>query len=976
LSALIVYSIFMMGSFSPVVAADAPGASIPAQAATSMTSYERRINTEWKFMRVDGNEPSSPESPTFDDTGWETVTLPHTPHIEKYDETHPWQGICWYRKTIKPDVAWAGKRVGIQFGAAMQIADVYVNGVHRTRHLGGYLPFTIDLTGDIKASGATPIVIAVRLDNRDTDQVAPGKPTSDLDFNYPGGLYRSVKLIVTEPVHITDPIAANIVAGGGIFVTYSDVSDQSATVHVKTDVANDGDGLDHNVTVVQTLIDSSGTALLSTVSNPILLSSGDNHEVLQSFVVDSPKLWSPDHPNLYTLRTTVQVAGIGADMEDTTIGIRSFVLDNRVRINGEEFHIAGTNRHQEYPYIEYALSPNAGRRDAQRIKDGGFNHIRLSHYPQDPAFLDACDKLGILVQAPVPGWQIFPENPSFVTSTYDNIRQLVRRDRNHPSIIFWEPNLNETNPPADWSRTAWEITHEEYPGPECYTFGDGSTGHWTPGWDVKHFIREYGDFGFGGNESTSRQTRGEGEKAQLQEAWNFLWCHNADWANFADTKSNFFGDATWCMFDYNRGYYSKQEHSGMMDIFRLPKYVYYFFQSQRDPALLRPDVQSGPMVFVASDWTPRPSPSKVIVFSNCNEVELSVNGKVLARQKPDSGPDSKYSNVQADLHATVGHNYDTTGGDTFDGGNSSHLDHPIFTFLNVPYSPGVLKATGIIGGKQAAVDSVRTPDIPKALTLEFDTQGVALAADGADAVFLRVNIVDKNGTVVPVNALPSLKVSVTGPGRLIGTDPIHVEAGVASLLLQSDSTTPGTVTVTASADGLGFATASFLPVAHSEYISRTPAPRAPKMATAVHSVFVKLTGKPVGTPGSYANDGADITKAFDGDITTFVDAPADMGGDNCWVGLDLGSPKMITKIRWYPRDEWADRMTDGIFQGSNSADFAHPVDLYTLPDKIPDKQWGETTDIESSQPFRYVRFASPPGGSNNVAELEFFTSPA
>ncbi len=754
------------------IAAAGPTLAAPA------AYYEQWINTDWKFYRVDGAEPPGLSQPDASEAGWETVTLPHTPRIEKYDETHPWQGICWYRKTIAPDPAWAGKRVSVQFGAAMQIAQVWVNGNPKVTHLGGYLPFTVDLTED--AATGKPLVIAVRLDNRDTKLVPPGKPTNDLDFNYPGGLYRGVKLIVTDPVHVSDPIAANIVAGGGVFVTYSDVSDQSATVHVKTDVANDGETLAHQCRVRSTLLDGAGQAVAEAISEPTLLSAHDHHEFVQTLLVDSPKLWHPDHPNLYTLRTTVSREGTPTDEIHTRIGIRSFVLDNRVRINGQEFHMMGSNRHQEYPYLEYALSPNAGKRDAQRIKDGGFNHIRLSHYPQDPAFLDACDELGILVQAPVPGWQIFNENPSFVSGTYQNIRDLIRRDRNHPSIIFWEPNLNETGPPKDWCRTAWEIAHEEYPGPECYTFGDAYPGGWHPGWDVKHFIREYGDFGFGGNESTSRQTRGQGELAMLQQVWNFQWSHNGDWAQWSDPKSKFYGDATWVMFDYNRGYYPKQEHSGMMDIFRLPKYVYYFFQSQRDPALLRTDVESGPMVFVASDWTQRTSPSRVVVFSNCDAVELSANGKIIARQKPDSGPDTPYSPKKADLADTNGTQYDNSGGYMFDGGNAKHLDHPPFTFVGVPYVPGTLKAIGYLAGKPVAEMTVRTPGDPSSLRLTFDTQRRPLAADGADAIFVRAEILDKNGTVVPLNALPSLKLTVSGPAHLVATDSLHVEAGVVS----------------------------------------------------------------------------------------------------------------------------------------------------------------------------------------------------
>ena len=248
------------------------------------------------------------------------------------------------------------KRVTVQFGAAMQTADVWVNGLHKTRHLGGYLPFTVDLTQD--AAAGKPIVIAARLDNRDTDQVPPGKPTDDLDFNYPGGLYRGVKLIATDPVHVSDPVDANIVAGGGVFVTYSDVSEQGATVQIKTDAANDADANAHGCTVRSALMDAAGQLVKQALSDPVLIAAQGHHEFTQSLTFRAPRLWYPDHPYLYTLVTTISHDGQPVDEIRTRLGIRTLALGRGgLHINGQPFHISGSNRHQEYPYIEYALSP-------------------------------------------------------------------------------------------------------------------------------------------------------------------------------------------------------------------------------------------------------------------------------------------------------------------------------------------------------------------------------------------------------------------------------------------------------------------------------------------------------------------------------------------------------------------------------------------------------------------------------------------
>ncbi|BCM92002.1 beta-galactosidase [Abditibacteriota bacterium] len=769
---------------------------------------EQRFNTGWKFLRIDpntANPTASYDAPTTNDTAWESVVLPHTPRIEEARVRFPFQGICWYRKSFAADPAWKGKSVVLEFGAAMQSADVWFNGQHLTRHLGGYQKFQLDLTRSLKFDG--PNSLAVRLDNRDTEEFPPGKPTRDLDFIYPGGLYRGASLLVTDPVHISDPITANIEAGGGVFVTTDNISPTQATVHVKTHVANDTDNFVAGCQVMSALLAADGTTVAQSTSFPVMIAAGGGHPFVQDFVVNAPQLWHPDHPALYTVRTTVLRDGKPIDQLKTRFGIRHIELGKRFRINGAELHIIGSNRHQEYPYLGYALSPAMARRDAVKIKEAGLNFIRLSHYPQDPAFLDACDELGILVQAPIPGWQMFRANASFVAQANQDVRDLIRRDRNHPSIVFWEPNLNESSgQPESFMRANYEIAHDEYPGDQCFTFGDGYPKKHGWGWDVQGFAREYGDFGFGGNESTTRQTRANGEKGMLQQTWNFLWCLNDMGKAYDDPNATFLGAATWCMFDYNRGYDKNPCWAGMMDIYRLPKFTTNFFQSQRDSHFKMATIDSGPMVHIANFWTARQNPAKVIVFSNCQEVELQLNGRTIARQKPDSGPDTPYSGKQGVTYDTNGVDYNLTGGNPFDGGNAKHLAHPPFTFTNVTWQAGELKAIGYLDGKVAAQHLVRTPEAPASLQLEFDTAHNELVADGADAVFVRALVVDKNGTVVP-DAVPEVKFTAEGAGHLVGNNPLPAEAGIGSILLQA-GLEAGTITVRAESPGLRVAQAT------------------------------------------------------------------------------------------------------------------------------------------------------------------------
>jgi beta-galactosidase len=214
------------------------------------------------------------------------------------------------------------------------------------------------------------------------------------------------------------------------------------------------------------------------------------------------------------------------------------------------------------------------------------------------------------------------------------------------------------------------------------------------------------------------------------------------------------------------------------------------------------------MVFIASNWMARPSPAKVIVYSNCDQIALSLNGKLIATQKPDSGPDVTYSGSKpGDPETLLDSRWSSAGGQPFNGGCCVHLKHPPFTFMNVPCAPGNLTAVGYIAGKAVAQFTARTPGPATNLSVAFDTQRKPLLADGADCVFVRVNILDANGTIVQTNDLPSLHLSVSGPARLIGTDPIHVEAGVASVLLQATDH-PGKISVTAAANGLTSATES------------------------------------------------------------------------------------------------------------------------------------------------------------------------
>jgi len=728
-----------------------------------------RLDTGWRFLRED---PAGAAASSLDDAGWEAATLPHTARIEALvtgrtgSADAQWQGICWYRRRLLLPPEAAGEQILLRFEAAMNVAEVWLDGERIGGHQGGYLPFVLDLTDRVRPGQEH--LLAVRLDNRDNPVTGP-KPLAQLDFNTYHGLYRTVELVRKDRLHITDPILADRPASGGVFVTFPRVSPESATVRAQVHIRN-GNASARTFTVQATLRTPDGVTVAGLASRPVTLPGGTDAEVVQELEVARPRLWSPAAPHLYHLELAVVSDGQVTDAEMVRIGIRHLAVSrDGIRINGERHFLRGTNRHQEYPYIGYAVPDAAQYRDARKIKDAGFDYVRLSHYPQSPAFMDACDELGLVVMDCIPGWQYFNPDPAFAELQYRNCRTLIRRDRNHPCVVLWEVSLNETAMPPEFISRTQAIAHEEYPGDQCITAG------WVPGYDVlldarQHggcrragdkvcLVSEYGDWEYyamnagldqtawrdlSPAESNSRQLRWQGERAQLQQALNFQEAHNDNRGTAA------VGDGLWVMFDYNRGYAPDIESSGCMDIFRLPKYGWHFFRSQRHAG----DPAGGPMVFIASDWAPGSAPD-VRVFSNCDEVSLSLDGTVVERRGPDRDR------------------------------LSTHLAHPPFTFRTGGYRPGLLEAVGYLAGQPAARHAVRTPGPVQQLTLEFDLSGRPRDRGRKDDLFCYGALRDAEGTVVP-SAWENVAFGAVGGARLVGANPASSDAGIASILVETD----------------------------------------------------------------------------------------------------------------------------------------------------------------------------------------------
>lgn len=745
------------------------------------------FGNDWKFSR------KATSDTTF--TKWETNNLPHTMRIEPLVVNNQFQGTGHYLKTFSVSDT-TNRKFFFYFEGVMQVATVFINNKKALTHSGGYLPFTVDATPFLRPDTVNRIDVWV--ENTDNAQVPPGNALADLDFNYYGGIYRNVYLMTAGKVFITNAVAADEVAGGGVLVHFDKVSAEQTQGVLRVQAKNESCFVE-NIHLLATLISTNGQ-IYRFRSDEKVLKPDSTATLQQELVVDDPQLWSPQHPKRYRLLVELMAGERLLDSTSLNIGIRKIELnENGFYINGEKQFLRGTNRHQEYPYVGYALSDAAQWRDAVKIKNAGFDFVRLSHYPHAEAFMDACDVLGLLVMNCIPGWQFFGDSV-FVENSYQNCRDMIRRDRNHACVAFWELSLNESPMTDEYMQSVNKILDEELPFGDSYSAGwmdytaydlfIPARQHAQPPdyWNFykngnrKVFVAEYGDWeyyaqnagfnqkAFGdlkADERTSRQLRGSGEKLLLQQALNLSEAAASNRRGIGTI-----GHANWLMFDYNRGYADDLEASGIADIFRVPKFAWYFYQSQRPPLEQYPKpVVSGPMVFIAS-YNTLQSSRNVTVYSNCQEVELLVGDVMIAKHTP----------VKDSIFASL-------------------IFLP-FHFANMPVGEANLTAIGYIDGREAARHEVAVAVAPAHIRLKADLEGIAINEKYPDLFFVNATITDSNGNTV-YNSNQKVWFTIEGSGAIIGKNPVQAQAGIASALVRTETletplviraTAPGLIT--------------------------------------------------------------------------------------------------------------------------------------------------------------------------------------
>ena len=737
------------------------------------------FNPEWRFHLGDVKDA---EKADFNDTEWEVVSTPHSVKLMPAEASgcRNYQGIAWYRKSFVLPKNTGNQNVELHFEAIMGKQRIYIDGRLVKEHEGGYLPITINLT-QLGIRPGEKHIIAVMTDNSNDKTFPPGKPQYTLDFAYHGGIYRDVWLIAKNKVAITDAIEENKVAGGGIFVHYGTISQQLAEVFVNTEVRN-ADQKTRTITV-----ENSIGAVRKT--SKVTLPAGACKTVVQKLIIKHPSLWSPETPYLYRLATRILEGKTALDGGITKIGIRSFEFRGAEGffLNGEKYHqFIGANRHQDFAYVGNAVPNSQQWRDAKRLRDAGFTIIRTAHYPQDPSFMDACDELGLFMIVATPGWQYWNKDPQWGEKVHQNTRDIIRRDRNHPCVLMWEPILNETRYPEDFALKALQITHEEYPYPyrpvaAADLHSAGVRDHYDvvygwPGDDFKAdkptqciFTREFGEYvdDWYAHNNLNRASRSWGERPQLVQAQSLAKTTD----ELHHTTGQFIGGCQWHPFDHQRGYHPDPYWGGIYDAFRQKKTAFWMFASQENHE---------PMVHIAHEMT-QFSDADVIVYSNCDSVRLSVYDGEKSWTLPVKHEEGRMPSQPVIFK------------DVWDFWEARN-----YSYTQKNWQKVNMVAEGICAGKVVCSEKKMPSRRSTKLRLYIDEMGKKLVADGSDFIVVVCEVTDDSGHVRRL-AKENIVFTVEGEGEIIGdasinANPRAVEWGSAPVLIRS-TRKPGKIKV-------------------------------------------------------------------------------------------------------------------------------------------------------------------------------------
>ena len=762
------------------------------------------INRGWRFR-----PSSSPDAlaPSFDDSSWDRVVVPHTVKRE------PWHGfdeasyemISLYRRPLRIPASAAGKRGFIDFEGGMTASTVYLDGVRLGEYRGGYIPFSFELTEHIRP-GATHL-LAVEVDSHERPDIPPFG--GDVDYLTFGGIYREVSLRVVPPVFLRNLYARPVdVLGPDRHVEVQCFLDRAANapteglaLHAELRRAGSQEVLARASQTVPAPTptphqaadaDQALGALPPTVPAPNAYTVVLN-KLGATNLID---LWDLDHPHLYTVHVELRGAGGRVlDVDERRFGFREATFTPQgFSLNGKVIKLHGLDRHQTFPWVGQAMPARVQRQDAKILRhDLRCNIVRTSHYPQSRHFLDACDEVGLLVLEEIPGWQHIGPTP-WQDISVDNVRRMVERDWNHPSIVLWGVRINESRDNHDFYTRTNAMAHALDPArqtggiryfqeseflEDVFTMNDF-------GWPLKAPNHpRYLNTEFVGHTFPTKTIDG---KERLQE---FVVRHARVHDQLA-SDPQYAGGIGWCAFDYNTharfGSGDRICYHGVMDIFRTPKSAAGFYKSMCSPAeeiVLEP----------AFHWAPSDESigfKDAMISSNCDHLKLFVDSGKGFELMAEGDPDRT---------------------------QFAHLPHPPFLIPlgSKLHSWGDLRIDGFLAGKQVISKTYSGAGVDRQLILEPDD--TALVADGADSTRVVLRVADSFGNVQPF-ASDAIRFELDGPTQgsgqssvqglvqIVGDNPFALVGGTGAIWIRAGEQA-GTVRLRATHPTLGTKSVTF-----------------------------------------------------------------------------------------------------------------------------------------------------------------------
>ncbi len=742
------------------------------------------FNTGWRF----GPDADGSEQPGFDDGAFAPVTLPHTVAPLSWQDWDPasWERAWAYRKRFDAPPGHDGQRVFLDVGAAMTRATVTLNGTQVADHLGGYLPFSTELTGLLRPAGN---VLAIRLDASFNLNVPPDRPapaeTVSVDYWQPGGLYRDVRLRLAPPVFLA-----------GVFAKPVGVLDPGAR-QVVIEVTVDAAAVPRESLEVEAEL-RDGDRRLALARAPVPVTQPGQVTVTATLTgLDDIELWGPDHPRLYQVVTRLLADGAGRDEHRVRIGFREarFTLDGFF-LNGRRVKLFGADRHQFFPFAGGAMPARVQARDAEIMRrELNCTMVRCSHYPQDEAFFDACDELGLMAWEEAPGWGYLGDD-AWKALAYRDIGEMITRDRNHPSIIVWGARLNETPNDTAFYTSTNELAHalddsrptagamagmrlttdyqQDVFGEDDYSSVKGPDGLKEPvlqppvtGVGRPYLVSEAVGTLFG---PAIYFRRTDDQAVQQGQATAHARVHD-----LAASDDRYCGLLAWSGFDYPSGsgnQYRGVKYTGVVDLFRIPKPGAAIYRAQADPRVR-------PVIAPAFYWdfgpqSPVSALPAAMICANLDRLEVYVGGDHFATLTPDRAgyPHLAYPPSFADFRAV-------------DGSGRPEL-----------------RIDGYLGDDKVA--SRRLSGDPSGDVLALAADHAEIRADGADATRCEFRAADRFGAPRPY-VTGEVTLAVEGPAVLVGDNPFDFAAagGAGAVWIRSRPGEPGTVTVRASHPGLG-----------------------------------------------------------------------------------------------------------------------------------------------------------------------------